>query len=229
MTMEKIYMLHGFMGTARTHFSNQIAYFEDRYELVLLDLPGHGDSTTEPSYNYIDDTLHYLYSIIEEKGEGYILGLSLGASLAIHIALRKPELVKGVILTGYSPHIPEELNEIMEKQNDYFLHIEENDEEIAQHFLQMHGGKWKETIQRVLHTMTYHYPAVTNEDLQSLTRPILVLNGSHDVHEVESVAYIKKSNPEIEVGLLPNAGHTANIDEPDGFNSTVQKFLDRIN
>lgn len=30
---------------------------EGRYELELLDLSGHGDSTTEPSDNYIVETL----------------------------------------------------------------------------------------------------------------------------------------------------------------------------
>lgn len=226
--MEKLYMLHGFMGTARTHFQHQISYFEDRYELIILDLPGHGDSIIEASDNYIDHTLQSLYSMMNEKGEGYILGLSLGASLAIHIALQKPKLVKGVILTGYSPYIPQELEEVMEKQNDYLLHLEENDIEIAQHFLQLHGDKWKETIQKVIHTMTYNYPGVTKEELQSLKVPVLTLNGSLDCHEVGSVAYIKNSNPDIEVGLIPNAGHTANMDEPDIFNSTVQRFLDRI-
>lgn len=43
---------------------------------------------------------------IKEEGEGYILGLSLGASLAIHVALREPSLLKGIVLTGYSPFIP---------------------------------------------------------------------------------------------------------------------------
>jgi pimeloyl-ACP methyl ester carboxylesterase len=117
-------MLHGFMGTTQSHFSNQISYLEGRYELIKMDLPGHGDSTIEPSENYIEDTLEYLYTRMKEEGEGYILGLSLGASLAIHIALRKPELVKGIVLTGYSPFIPEELKDIMEKQNEYFLNIE---------------------------------------------------------------------------------------------------------
>jgi pimeloyl-ACP methyl ester carboxylesterase len=76
--------------------------------------------------------------------------------------------------------------------------------------------------------MTFDYPAVTMKDLQSLKTSVFILNGSHDVHEVESVAYIKKTNPDIEIGLIPNAGHTANIDEPELFNSTLQKFLDRI-
>ena len=29
--MKKVYFLHGFMGTAETHFTDQIAYFEDKH------------------------------------------------------------------------------------------------------------------------------------------------------------------------------------------------------
>lgn len=226
--IDKIYLLHGFMGTAQTHFSNQISSFGDRYELILLDLPGHGNSRLEATDHYFEHTLDYLINQLRERGEGYIIGLSLGASLAMHMALREPDLVKGIVLTGYSPFIPAELKEVMEKQNDYFLNIEENDEEIAQHYNNLHGEKWKNTIEQVLHAMTFHYPAVTGEDLQSIKVPVLMLNGSHDVHEVEAVSYVKKSNPDIEVGLIPNAGHTANIDQPDIFHHLVDGFLDKI-
>ncbi|WP_262481803.1 alpha/beta fold hydrolase [Bacillus sp. CH30_1T] len=149
-------MLHGFMGTAQTHFLNQISSFGDRYELILLDLPGHGNSRLEASDHYFEHTLDYLTTQLREKGEGYIIGLSLGASLAMDIALREPDLVKGIVLTGYSPFIPAALKEVMEKQNKYFLNIEENDKEIAQYFNNLHGEKWKNTIKQVLHTMTFH-------------------------------------------------------------------------
>lgn len=29
--MKKVYFLHGFMGTAETHFTDQIAHFEDKH------------------------------------------------------------------------------------------------------------------------------------------------------------------------------------------------------
>ncbi|BCB02547.1 alpha/beta hydrolase [Bacillus sp. KH172YL63] len=220
-------MLHGFMGTAHTHFSHQISYFGESYELITLDLPGHGHATVASSPDYIEDTITYLIHQLRSTGPGLLMGLSLGASLAIHTALRAPEQVEGVVLTGYSPFIPEELKGIMEKQHEFFLNIEEHDEEAARHFHDLHGEKWKETIQHVLHTMTFHYPAVTKEDLLSIKTPVLLLNGSHDVHEVEAVSFVNKSNPEIEVGLIPDAGHTANIDQPEIFNRVVGSFLNR--
>lgn len=220
-------MLHGFMGTAQTHFSNQISHFENSYELILLDLPGHGDSPVTASDNYFENAVEFVITQIKKYGDGFILGLSLGASLAIHIALREPELVKGIIVTGYSPFIPEELKEVMENQYDYFLNIEENDKNIATHFNNLHGDKWFDTLKKVLHTMTFNYPTMTMEDIKKIKPPVFMINGSIELHEVEAATYVKKQNNEIEIGLLPFAGHTANIDQPEIYNSMVSSFLEK--
>jgi pimeloyl-ACP methyl ester carboxylesterase len=215
------------MGTADTHFSNQISGLDDRYELILLDLPGHGSSLVEATDHYFEDALNWVTTQIRENGEGYLVGLSLGASLAIHIALKTPEFVKGMVLTGYSPFIPEELKDVMEKQYEYFLKIEENDPTIAEHFKNLHGDKWKRTMKKVLQTMTFRYPAADQEDIQNLRVPTLILNGSDQLHEVEAAAYIKKMNDEVNIGLIPNAGHTANIDQPGIYNRMLEDFLER--
>lgn len=49
----------------------------------------------------------------------------------MHSALRVPEFMNVIVLTGYAPFIPEELEGIMEKQYEYFSNIEENDANIA--------------------------------------------------------------------------------------------------
>ncbi len=219
-------MLHGFMGTSKSHFSSQIDYFKEKYELVFLDLPGHGDSPLESTEDYFEHALEYVISRLKVGGEGYLMGLSLGASLAVHISLREPELVKGTILTGYTPYIPERLKEVMEKQYDYFINIEENNTQIAQSFENLHGNKWRKTLEHVLHTMTFKYPGISKADFEKLNTPVLLLNGSNDKHEVEAVAYVKENKEDALIGLIPGAGHTANLDQPDVFNRIVEDFLE---
>ncbi len=224
--MKKVYFLHGFMGTAETHFANQIAYFKERYELILLDLPGHGNAPVEASEDYFEHALTYVIAQIREKGEGTIVGLSLGASLAIHIARRAPELVKGIVLTGYAPYIPDELKDVMDKQYESFSTIEEKDVAIAEHFMSLHGDRWKQTLNYVIETMTYHYPEATKEHIQQISVPMLILNGSNERYEVEAAAYIKKMKVDTKLGLIPNAGHTANIDQPEIYNQMLERFLE---
>lgn len=226
MTIERVYFLHGFMGTGETHFSNQITNMSNDYDCILIDLPGHGNAAVDASHDYFEDALKYVVTQIKNKGEGFIIGLSLGASLAMHIALREPDLVKGVVLTGYAPFIPEELKGVMEKQYEYFLNIEENDRDIAAHFMSLHGEKWKATLKKVLHIMTFHYPAVTQAEIEQIKVPVLVLNGSSEWHEVEAVTFLKQANHKINAGLVPFTGHTANIEEPGVYNGIVRRFLE---
>lgn len=227
--ISRIYFLHGFMGTCSSHFSSQISSLKENNELVFLDLPGHGSSKEMASDNYFENALEWVIAQIKQQGLGYIIGLSLGASLAIHIAKREPSLVKGIILTGYSPFIPEELKSIMENQYNYFLNIEENDKNIANQFEDIHGERWFETLKKVLYSMTFEYPSFIDKDLSNLKVPTLVLNGSKDMHEVEAATYIKEKNNEIEIGLIPNAGHTANIDQPNVYNLLVKEFINNHN
>ena len=55
---------------------------------------------------YFEETLNYVITQIK--------------TLAMHSALRVPEFMNGIVLTGYAPFIPEELEGIMEKQYEYF-------------------------------------------------------------------------------------------------------------
>ena len=226
--METLYVLHGFMGTASTHFSNQLSYFEDSYHIVSLDLPGHGQSESEAKEDYVEDTIKWLIHHLKKTGEGYLLGLSLGASIAIHTAIREPALVKGLILTGYTPFVPKQMDSLLENQYHYFLNIENNDKEIAAHFKGLHGSKWKGTIQKVLHCMTYHYPEVNGDQVRELRVPTLLLNGSNELHEVEGSAWMKKQNQDLHLGLIPNTGHTPNIDKPTVFNKLMKEFLNGL-
>jgi pimeloyl-ACP methyl ester carboxylesterase len=226
MTIERVYFLHGFMGTGKSHFSNQISTMKNDYECILIDLPGHGHAAVQAKDDYFEEAIKYVVTQIRNKGEGFIIGLSLGASLAMHIALREPELVRGIVLTGYSPFIPEKLKGVMDKQNEYFLNIEENDRNIADHFMSLHGEKWKTTLKKVLHIMTFHYPVVTKTEIEQIKVPALILNGSSELHEVEAVTYLKQANHNINSGLVPFAGHTANIEEPGIYNQIVKRFLE---
>ncbi|MEW4327238.1 alpha/beta fold hydrolase [Rossellomorea marisflavi] len=88
--MEKLYLIHGFMGTGQAHFSHQIEAFKDDYDVIALDLPGHGNSTVELQGDYIEAAIRFVEQQIEQYGKGYVVGLSLGATLAIHLALRTP-------------------------------------------------------------------------------------------------------------------------------------------
>lgn len=193
-----------------------------------MNLPGHGNSSSEAPEPFFQPALSWVYGQIKEHGKGHIVGLSLGASIAIHMALEHPELCESIVLTGYAPAIPSDMTGIMEQQYEMFLHIEDHNPEAAKEFMNLHGEKWYRTLQAVLKNMTFHYPAVTNEQIQGLGVPTLVLNGSSEKHERDAVSDMASLNHCIEVGLIPSAGHTANMQQPEIYNLVVEAFWDRL-
>lgn len=215
------------MGTEDLHFEHQKAFFERDMEVIALPLPGHGHSSVPAGEDYFESALEWLIEEVTNKGSGYVVGLSLGASLAIHLALKRPELVKGAVLTGYTPYIPDNLKSIMEEQYTYFNNIQENDQETTASFKQIHGDKWFDTLQKVNKIMTFHYPSVSEKEIAELEVPLMVLNGGNELYEVEAVQFLKRNNDKINVGLIPDAGHTANIDQPDLYNSMVHQFINK--
>ncbi|WLR42213.1 hypothetical protein LC087_15940 [Bacillus carboniphilus] len=68
--MQNIYFLHGFMGTAQSHFSHQIEHYQNKYEINTIDLPGHGKSSMEASENYFEQAIQYVIKRIKEQGPG---------------------------------------------------------------------------------------------------------------------------------------------------------------
>lgn len=222
--MEKIYFIHGLMGISEYHFKQQIDEFKSDYEIIPLNLPGHGNNPNRAKEPFFPQALSWAQIQISEHGKGHIVGLSLGASVAIHIALQNPHLCESVVLTGYAPYVPDHMNGIMEKQYKMFLNIEDNNPEVAKEFKELHGDKWYETLKFVLKQMTFNYPSISNEQLQNLIVPTLVLNGANEEHERKAVCEIANVNKDILIGLIPNAGHTANIEQANVYNSILKSF-----
>jgi 2-succinyl-6-hydroxy-2,4-cyclohexadiene-1-carboxylate synthase len=89
-----VVFLHGFMGDS--HDWLPIAAQLDDARCLLVDLPGHGRSDTLSSGQAFDATVDLL---LEQLPAAFTLaGYSLGARLALALAIRAPERVGGLVL-----------------------------------------------------------------------------------------------------------------------------------
>lgn len=70
-------------------------------ELITMDAPGHGSSPLPddvlPTFNYYGDQIMLLMEHLKVK-KAILGGISMGAGIALNIALRAPEMVKALIL-----------------------------------------------------------------------------------------------------------------------------------
>jgi len=95
----KLVMLHGWSFSSRI-WERVADELSRRFELTLIDLPGHGKSPPAPVFSY-DALLERLAQ--ELLPQAHVLGWSLGGSLAVALALRVPRRVAKLVLVAVNP------------------------------------------------------------------------------------------------------------------------------
>ena len=66
------------------------------------------------------------------------------------------------------------------------------------------------------------------EDMKKLTVPTLVLTGDEDWPCLQPALLMKQNIPTAGLSVMPNCGHTINIEDPDQFNRLVGDFLAQV-
>jgi pimeloyl-ACP methyl ester carboxylesterase len=66
------------------------------------------------------------------------------------------------------------------------------------------------------------------DGLKKLTVPTLVLNGDEDWPCLAPGVFLKRAIPSAALQIIPNAGHTINIEEPDAFNAALRDFIVQV-
>ncbi|MFD9823973.1 alpha/beta fold hydrolase [Streptomyces violascens] len=95
---QSVVLLHGGFLDHRM-WDDQIPAFAARYRVIAPDARGHGRSAnaTEP-FRHTDDLAALLRRL--DAGPAVLVGVSMGASIAVDTALEHPELVKAVVVSG---------------------------------------------------------------------------------------------------------------------------------
>lgn len=97
-------LLHGFGGNSRM-WLKQIAFFRKKYNLFVLDLPGHGKSKegiAKKGYKKFTDLADVIVKTLKENGidKATFLCVSLGTLVFAGLLIKYPEMVNGAILCG---------------------------------------------------------------------------------------------------------------------------------
>jgi pimeloyl-ACP methyl ester carboxylesterase len=66
------------------------------------------------------------------------------------------------------------------------------------------------------------------DDLKNLRVPTLLIVGDEDDPALEPNLYLKRSIPSSGLLVLPNSGHTLNLEDPELFNYVVSDFLWKV-
>lgn len=224
-------------------FQGQLAYFQERYSILLPDLIGHGDSVHGQKGDGLDKMSDWLYGILKQEnvGKAHIVGISLGAVLAQDFADRHPEAVESLAcFGGYDIH---NFDPGLQKQNGmaqmgmmlkamvsirWFAKanrkISAYTQRAQQEFYEMNLRFPKSSFRyfATLHTL------INAREKPPRNYPLLIGCGEHDIPaEITAVKMWKEREPEFAMVIFPGAGHCVNMDVPRQFHQTLEEFWAR--
>lgn len=102
-----ILLIHG-AGVSARSWAEQLRRVGQVLRVLAIDLPRHGESDPIPEATVEDyaDATHSLLGVLE-TGPVFVAGHSLGGAVALALAVRHPEVVKGLILLSTCAKLPE--------------------------------------------------------------------------------------------------------------------------
>lgn len=94
-------LVHGLGGTVE-NWRAIAPTLADRHRVIVPDLPGHGHSEALPEARDLDAIVDAVFAVAEvERAERAVwVGHSLGGTIALRAAVRRPDAVRGVVLAG---------------------------------------------------------------------------------------------------------------------------------
>jgi pimeloyl-ACP methyl ester carboxylesterase len=245
--------LHG-IGGARTNWAAQLPAAGAVTQAAALDLRGYGDSTLGADQTTIDDYCADILRIREALGADKLIlcGLSYGSWIATSFAMRHPNLLSGLILsggcTGMSEAGPDE-RDAFRLSRETPLNAGQTPADFASAVVDVIAGPdADETARNDLHASMSAIPTATYRDaltcftnplerfdFTKLTMPVLMMTGEHDrlapPAEIRTVAgriYDSASRPDVQFEVIGNAGHVCNLEAPDPYNRHLIAFLKRL-
>lgn len=213
---EPLLIIHG-NGGSINNFIYQIPYFEKHYKVILADSRAQGksgDKGDSLSYEMMTDDLNALLDTLHLKN-CYVIGWSDGGINGLLLALRHPDKVKKLAVTGANLW-PDET------AVDPFIHRWAKNYYDSLKTLPI-TPIIKEGIK--LTRLLAYEPHITIKQLQNIKCPTLVIGGDHDVILPQHTVLIAQSIPNSYLWLLPNSGHSTPIFYKEKFNAEVDNFF----
>lgn len=208
------------------------------WRVLAVDLPGHGRSEGRSRQSvdaYAQDLLAFLDAL--ELYRVVLVGHSLGASIALQLALDQPDLLAGLGLIAASAHL-----EVPATLVDYFSNpltiplgiqlykqwafstqtspaqMEAGLEALRTVRPAVLAGDWQAAVNFDL-----------NADLACITAPAWVAAGGDDrLARLPCAHYLASSLPSAHLQVIPNAGHMLPLEQPAALAAGLRQFLDGL-
>ena len=228
-------LTHGYAATSAM-FALNLPALSLRNQVLTWDLRGHGGSgyPADPVSYSAAAALADMAALLDESGldRAILGGHSLGGYLSLDFALTYPDRVAGIILIDTGPGFRNDA-----ARDDWNRRAEVTASRLAERGLaavggsaELHGGEHRDAtglILAALGTLTQQDSHVL-DGLARIGVPALIVVGADDKPFLAAADYMAKKIPDSRLVVIPDAGHSPNVDRPNLFNAEVRAFLDHV-
>lgn len=218
---EPLVLLHGGVVDAR-FFEPNIEALAARFRVFALDLRGHGHTPdVEGPFTYealAQDTIDFIDAVV--GGPAHIVGHSVGAGVALHAALRRPDLLRRLVLVSGVFH------------HDGLISTNEVDvDQVVAAFGPSYGAVSPDgedhypVVVRKVFEMDQREPALTVSDLDGVGARTLVMASDDDIIALEHTLALYRGIKDSEFAVVPGTSHFLTQEKPDLCNRIVVDFL----
>lgn len=229
-------LTHGYSATSQM-WKGQIEPLSKKHKLIIWDMRGHGQSDypADQSEYSEDHTVADIAAILDATGDktAIVGGLSLGGYMSLAFYRKHPERVRSLLIIDTGPGFKKD--DARDGWNKTALTRADTLEKDGLATLKTGSAERAYAVHRdalglakAARGMLTQSNANVINLLPDIKVPSIVVVGSKDTPFLAASDYMAAKIPGCEKAVIQDAGHAANIDQPEAFNKAIVGFLDRL-
>jgi pimeloyl-ACP methyl ester carboxylesterase len=226
-------LTHGYSATSQM-WAGQIAALEPHFTVVTWDMRGHGQSDypADQALYSEEATVADMAALLDAAGakEAIVGGLSLGGYMSLAFHRAHPERTRALLIIDTGPGYKNDAardgwnaNAIARAEKFEAEGLPDTSRASAEVRLARHRDATG--LARAARGMLTQRDARVIENLPNIKVPSVVIVGANDTPFLAASDYMAAKIPGAKKVIIENAGHSANIDQPQAFNQALLEFL----
>jgi pimeloyl-ACP methyl ester carboxylesterase len=164
------------------------------------------------------DTIAFIEQVV--GGPAHVVGCSAGANVALHVALRRPDIARRVVLISGVFHRDGWIPQAIDPEAPPH-------EALARGYAELSpdGPDHYPVVSAKLARMNFEEPTLTAADLRGVTSRTLVMLGDDDEVILEHAIAMYRGLPDAELAIVPGTSHGLLHEKAELCNALIVDFL----
>jgi len=247
-----VIFVHEFAGDVRS-WEPQLRHFGRTYRCIAYNARGYPPSDVPQggerySQDLARDDLRAVLDALKID-KAHVVGLSMGGFATLHFGFTYPERARSLVVAGCgygaAPDKRAQFAEEAEAAAKQFetlgmtkaamgyatgptrVQFQNKDPRGWQEFADQLAQHSTEGAAGTMRGVQKRRPSLFDlvHKMKTITAPTLVMTGDEDWPCLEPGLLMKRTIPTAALVVMPNSGHTINIEEPDAFNAHLDEFF----